>query len=139
MIASAEKSARGTVRVGSRSSPLGTSAISRPTNAKISTIAVLPTADAAGIPGQRRYSPLHEPDARRVTRTRSGSSLATVTASTRRTPGLTPRMFTAARTAKSDAISTVRTPGAANAGQSTPTEPAKALATEATAKVAIRK
>jgi len=138
VIASAEKSARGTVRVGSRTSPLGTSAISRPTKAKINTMAVWPTAEAAGSAGQRTYAGLTN-QMPTPTRVKSGSSFAIVITSTSPTPGFTPRTFTAARPANRAAITIARTFGAAAPGQSAPTEPANALATEATAKVAMRK
>src|SRR6185436_4756312 len=74
-----------------------------------------------------------------TTSTSSGSSFATVTTSTSRAPRFTPRTLTIASTVKSAAISPVRPAGVAAIGHSTPTEPANALATEATAKFAIRK
>src|SRR5207247_1449789 len=89
VIASAEKSARGTVRVGSRTSPLGTSAISSPTNAKISTIAVRPTAGTLGMAGQRKSSGFTNQMPAR-TSTSSGRRLARVTDATSRTPTFTP-------------------------------------------------
>ena len=123
MIASAENSARGTVRAGSRTSPLGTRATSRPTNAKIRTIAVRPIAAPVGIPGQRRYAGVTN-QMPPPTSTSSGSSFAAVTISTRRTPGVTPRTLTPARIANSAAIKIARAGGDAAAGASAPTDPA---------------
>ena len=137
VIASAENRARGTVRAGSRTSPPGTSATSSPTNAKISTIAVWPIAArsafpaSAGWPGSTSQHPADDEDEQRQ-QLRDRHHLD------ERTPGLTPRTFTVARSANSAAIRMARAGGDAAAGQSAPTEPAKALDTEATAKVAIR-
>ena len=104
----------------------------------MSTIAVCPTADGDGTRGHLRNSGLTNQIPATMS-TRSGSSLAVVTTSTSRAPILTPRTFTLASAAKSAAISTPRATAVLAAGQRTPTEPANALATDATAKVAIRK
>ncbi len=136
-MASADSSARGTVRAGSRTSPLGTSAISRPTNAKISKIDVLPMLDADGSPGQRRYSALTD---QRPTPTKisSGSSFRSAVASTSLTAGLTPRTLMAARAANRPTMIKPRPTADSAGGQSAPIDPANALATDATANVAIR-
>ena len=52
---------------------------------------------------------------------------------------MTPRTLTVASAANSAAIRMARAAGAAAGCHSAPTEPAKALETDATAKVAIRK
>ena len=135
MIASAEKSARGTVRVGSRTLARSAPARSRrPTNAKISTIAVWrdrrrrPAGPASGhAPGLTDQMPT-------PTSVTGGSSFANVIASTSLTPGFTPRTFTAARPAKSATIRIARAAGAVAAGQSARPSRRSALATEATAK-----
>ena len=101
-------------------------------------MAVWPTADGAGTPGQRRKAGLTN-QIPATTSTTRGTSLATATASTSRAPTVTPRTFTAASTAKSAAMTIVRAAAVAVAGQRTATDPANALATEDTANVAIRK
>src|SRR5581483_4536806 len=67
----------------------------------------------------------------------SGISFAAVTNSTSRAPKTTPRMLTNARPANSTASSSARPAPDAAAGQTTATDPANALATDATAKDAI--
>jgi hypothetical protein len=74
-----------------------------------------------------------------TTSTSSGTSFAMATVSTRPTPRRTPRTLTVASSAKSAAISAPRPTGVETIGHIVPTEPANALATDATAKVAIRK
>src|SRR4051812_32940869 len=97
---------------------------------------VRPTSGAAGMPGQRTNSGFtdHSP---KPTRTISGSSFATVTVSTRRALKVMPRTLTAARIARSAAISSARPAGDPATGQTAATEPANALTTEATANDAI--
>src|SRR5882672_7200838 len=73
------------------------------------------------------------------TSTRSGSSLAAATSSTSRAPSFTPRMLIAASPAKSSRMTSPRPTGVSAADHIAPMEPAHALATDATAKVAIRK
>ena len=135
-MASARKSARGTVRGGSATSPLGTSATSTPTNAKMSRMAVRPMSDTDGNAGQTRYSrwTAHSPA---TTNTTSGMSLAAVTASTSPAPTETPRTFAIASTEKSAARRAARPTPAPAAAHTTPMDPANALATDATAADAI--
>ena len=110
------KSARGTVRAGCDTSPLGTSATSTPTKAKINRIAVRPTAAAGGrtltarCSGRTNQTPM-------TISTPSGTSFATVTASTRRAPGVTPRTFTAASPPNSIATMATRVAGWLAEGQ----------------------
>ena len=52
-------------------------------------------------------------------------------------PGLMPRIFTSARAANSTMSRTARNIPAPSGGQNTPTEPANAVATEATDKHAV--
>ena len=72
-----------------------------------------------------------------TTRNSSGISFAAVMTSTSRMPGLMPRTFTAASAANSTASSSARAGPLANAGQSTPTVPANAAATDATDRHAV--
>src|SRR4029453_11170404 len=99
-------------------------------------MAVRPSAAGAGKPGNLTYAGFtdHSPTA---TRTISGSSFATVAVSTRNAPNLTPRTFTAATTPISTTSSMARPAGVAAGAQTAATEPANALATEATANAAI--
>src|SRR5262249_33748152 len=115
-----------------------TSAISRPTNAKISTMAVWPTADGLGTAVQRRYSGRMN-QMPTATSTIRGNSFATVAVSTRPTPRRTPRTLIAASAAKRITVSIAGPIGVCTAGQSAPTDPANALVTDADANVAIRK
>src|SRR5260221_2872575 len=130
------KSARGTVRAGSGTSPLGTSGTSTPRNAKIRRMQVRPSVETDGAPGHctkagfTNQRPAH-------TRTTSGSSFATVTVSTSLAPNVTPRTLIAARTANTAASSSARAPGVDAGDQTAATDPANALATDATAKAAI--
>ena len=83
--ASAKKIARGTVRAGSWISPLGTSAISTPTNAKISSEDGLAQPPPAGIDGSAtpRACTNKTPTPTKMT---SGSSFASVRVSISRPP-----------------------------------------------------
>src|SRR5207247_5769004 len=113
------------------------SATSRPTNAKMRTIAVLPTAEMVGSSGQRKYSVLmnHMP---LTTSTTSGTSLAIVTVSTRPTPRRTPRTLIAASSANKAAINTPRPIVVVAGGHIAPTEPANAIGADDTANWAIK-
>src|SRR6476646_5657093 len=135
-MASAENSARGTVRAGFFTSPLGTSATSTPTNAKIRSSEVLPSADAEAGAVQLTLPPRSAPNPA-ITKTPSGNSFAIVAMATNPTPRTTPAIWTTASDAKSAPSRSVRTVPAANAGKTMPTDPANALATDATANDAI--
>src|SRR5829696_7497747 len=129
----ATKMARGTVRAGSRTSPLGTSALSTPRNANTSKIDARDTAAAVGGVAQTRF------DARIVnspttTSSTSGSSLATVATALNRVTPATPRMFAAARPTSTAAIAT-RRPLAPSAGTRASSESAKKLETADSASV----
>ena len=118
-------------------SPLGTSAISTPTNAKINTIAVRPTAVAGGSALTARCSGRTNQTPAPISTT-SGISFASVIASTSRAPGLTPRTFTAASPANSSASTATGPDGLPAAGQIPASEAANTLATPATAIDALR-
>ncbi len=132
---SALRTARGTVRDGSRISPDGVSATSTPTNANNSTIDTWPTSDTVGI-GARRNSGFSD-QTPTSTSTSSGMSLAAVIVSTSRMPGLMPRILTTARAANSRTRRIARGTACITAGQNTPTEPANAVATDATDRQAV--
>ena len=73
----ATKIARGTVRDGLCTSPLGTSAVSIPVKAKISTMLARSTSPDAGTVVIARFSPCMENTPTTISRS-SGASLATV-------------------------------------------------------------
>src|SRR5439155_765605 len=105
-------------------------------NANIKTMAVRPTSDAAGNAGHARYTPRTN-QTPATTKTTSGISFAAVIASTSLAPTDTPRTLITARIEKRRASSSARPMPDPAAGQSTPIDPAKALATDATANAAI--
>src|SRR5512138_1269505 len=93
------KIARGTVRAGSRTSPLGASAVSMPRNAKISTIDARPTLAAAGAPLHARFS--RRTAANPTTMSSSnGSSFATIISALKRLAPRTPATFSAPSAAR---------------------------------------
>ena len=114
------------MRVGSRSSPLGTSATSIPANAKISSSTLPPSASLDGQPGQARFAGSSE-KAPTPIKSASGSSLAIVMPSTSRAPGLTPRTFTNASSPAVVKITAIRTAPCPAPGTSRLTWSAKAL------------
>jgi hypothetical protein len=126
--------AQGTVREGFFISPLGISAHSTPVNAKIKTMAVRATLDAAGISDMARFEGVIA-SAPTATSTRRGRSFATASTVISREPCFTPVTLTAVITANAPASTRARADGPDSAGTSAPTKPAQALATLATAVV----
>src|SRR6185312_1271 len=123
----ASASARGTVRAGSRTSPLGTSALSEPAYAKIRMTTVRPRSPVAtAVSGATVARAASAPA---MTNRSSGSSLITASSSTRRVPSRTPRTFTAVITTSTATMSSARGTGWASGCQRTAADPASALNT----------
>ena len=123
--------ARGIVRAGSRTSPLGTRAISMPAKAKINVIDAAPirSGDAHSIArcsGFTQRSPA-------AVSTSSGSSLATVMTSIRRAPMATPRTLTQANVPNTRPRPSALRMDVLRAGAIRATDAARALATDAAA------
>src|SRR6185437_675818 len=111
----ASASARGTVRAGSRTSPLGTSALSEPAYAKMRMTTVRPRSPVAtAVSGATLARAASAPA---MTNRNSGSSLITASSSTRRVPSSTATM------------SSARGTGWASGCQRTAADPASALNT----------
>ena len=123
--------ARGTVRAVSFTSPLGTSAVSTPANAKTSSSDVRATSPAAGHAVTTRCSPriANSPP---MAMSKRGTSLATVAMVFRRAPSATPRAFTIAHSANVTTSTIVSAPP--SAGTSVVTLAANTVATAAVAK-----
>ncbi len=103
----ASRIARGTVRAGFVTSPLGTSALSMPLNAKTSTMDVRPTLAIDGRAGHTRFAGCIA-NSPTTTKSSRGSSLATVAISITRAPCRTPRVFTKASRPNTPTITTAR-------------------------------
>src|SRR6185295_7115311 len=130
----ARKIARGTVRDGSCTSPLGTNADSTPRNAKISTADARATSRVAGVAVHRRFS-VCTPLAPTTTSAMSGSSLATVITALNRLAPRTPTTLSAARATRIATSVTDRADPLASAGISAPSASAKNDDTAAVAAV----
>src|SRR6185437_1408448 len=131
----ASASARGTVRAGSRTSPLGTNALSDPANAKMRTSTVPPRSPPVAPGDSGAAAPATTAPA--MTKRNSGSSLITAINSTNRAPPRTPRMLIAVTTPMTITRNVARGTGWASNGQSTAADPASALETADTANTAI--
>ena len=135
---SAMKMARGTVRAGALTSPLGTSATSTPTNAKSSWRTLLPRASPRGQPGQANASGRKKkiPATMKII---SGASLIRVIVSTVRAPIPTPRILIATRSSRIQKISRARPIGVPRIGINRPTEAAISVTIPEMASIAVRK
>ena len=129
----ATKIARGTVRAGSRTSPLGTSALSTPRKAKMSRTDARDTAVGVGVACQTRldHRIVNRPT---TTSSTSGSSFAAVATALKRVTPPTPRMFAAASSTSTPMSATCR-PVVPSAGTSASSESAKKVETAASARV----
>ena len=130
----AMNNALGTVRAGSRTSPLGTSANSIPANAKISTITDRPSLAGARFPNTSGAGPCASA-APITTNAMSGNNFTTVIISMNRVLCFVPRMLSAASNANTIANTSARGIGCASGAQNTATDPMNALATAAVASV----
>ena len=130
----ANRTARGTVRAGSFTSPLGTNAASTPRNAKMRTIEARPTAPADGAYSQDRF-------ARRIAKAPTvmsnarGKSFATVAIALNRLASRTPRTFNTASAARMTSITVPFAKGEESQGSSAASESARKLVTAANAAV----
>ena len=130
----AVKMARGTVRAGSRTSPLGTSALSMPLKAKMRRMDVRVRVPADGTSAMARFSPLMK-NTPTATSSSNGASLAAVAMVFNRLPYRTPMIFTPPVSAKAVMSTSARSSGEAKAGMSAATLSANTPLTAATAVV----
>src|SRR5687768_3575557 len=134
MTAIANPIARGTVRAVSRTSPLGTSALSTPANAKIRNSEARATSPTGGTTSIARLLALTKNAPPMATRS-SGSSLATVAIEFRRTLNVTPRKLMNDQKAYAATNTTADAARPASAGTSCPTLAANTVETAAVANV----
>src|SRR5665213_2333162 len=130
----AMKSARGTVRAGSFTSPPGTSANSIPAKAKINTITDLPSLAGLRLPNTSGRGPCAS-IAPRIMKRINGNNFTTVIISRKRVLCLVPRTLSAPNNANTTARINARGTGSANGGQNTAIDPTSALPTAAVAVV----
>src|SRR5437762_1054965 len=130
----ASSTARGTVRAGSFTSPLGTNAASTPRKAKMSTIEARPTSLAAGACCQARFAG-RIANAPATASSARGSSFATVAIVLNRLAPRTPRTFNDANAARMRSITAPFAIGAESEGTGAASESAKTLVTAASANV----
>src|ERR1039457_4552990 len=126
--------ARGTVRAGSLTSPLGTSALSTPAKAKRRKSETRPSFATSRPPDHARFAG-ETAKTPNTTRHTSGTSLATVPTSTSRAPLDAPRTFTDVKRTNTSTMTATRAKPTPAPGTSAFTACAKALATPACATV----
>jgi hypothetical protein len=132
----ARKIARGTVRAGSRTSPLGTNAASIPANAKMRKIDARESSETLGASFHRRFAGSMAKSPPTI-RSSNGASFTTADATFTRAPSRTPTTFAAARRTRTVTSSAARPALLPTAGIRRAALSVKIVATAANATVPV--